>query len=454
MAKNFRFGIDINLFRTPEGVATLRKSQKDRYKDENVIDTIVDLDSFLRKLKFTNDKLLRAKKLASMAYGKSKKKQCTDETPLDLSIVSQDYIINLTDDILATLTTKKLSELISHIDLKLKDNGINLDHYEEDRLKLLKSIGNIVHETVPISDNEEKNAIVKIGATTPRKEEKLEIHVDLLTKIGGTEFPRGVKVAGNRAYYLCGNLVKLNMALMKYSMDFLEKQEYKLMYPPLFMNKDVMSAVAQLEQFDEELYACNGDGDKYLIATSEQPLIALHMDETLHKLPIKYAGYSTCFRKEAGAHTRDTRGIFRVHQFEKIEQICITSKEESWNMMEQMIKTAEDFYDSLGIAYRTVAIVSGALNNAATKKYDIEGFFPGSNTYRELVSCSNCTDYQSRCLGIKDKHGDYVHMLNSTLCANTRTLCVIAETYQTGKGIIVPEVLRSYMGNMEIISFE
>lgn len=234
---------------------------------------------------------------------------------------------------------------------------------------------------------------------------------------------------------------------------------------PFFMKRDVMSKTAQLEQFDEELYKVTGDDiDKYLIATSEQPISAFHMGEWFDKpkeqLPIKYAGYSTCFRKEAGAHGKDTWGIFRVHQFEKVEQFVLTDPEKSWEMLEEMIATSKEFMESLGLKYRVVTIVSGALNNAAAKKYDLEAWFPYQGEYKELVSCSNCTDYQSRRLDIRcgpkkanQQEKKYVHCLNSTLCAAERTLCCLIENHQTEDGISVPKALRPYLGGREFIPF-
>lgn len=214
----------------------------------------------------------------------------------------------------------------------------------------------------------------------------------------------------------------------------------------------------------------SGEGeDKYLIATSEQPLCAMHRNtwQDPKDLPKKFVGISTCFRKEVGSHGRDTLGIFRVHQFEKIEQFCVTGPDEdkSWEMLEGMISASEEFYKSLGIPYRTVAIVSGALNDAAAKKYDLEAYFPGSGAFRELVSCSNCTDYQARAVecrfgataGQKKQVGSnvkqYVHMLNSTLTATERTLCCLVENYQTEEGMIVPEVLQPFMGGKKFIPF-
>lgn len=208
--------------------------------------------------------------------------------------------------------------------------------------------------------------------------------------------------------------------------------------------------------FFQQVASVDEEGEKYLIATSEQPIAAMHLGEWLDPkvLPIRYAGYSTCFRKEAGAHGRDTWGIFRVHQFEKIEQFVITSPEKSWEMHETLLGIAEEFHQSLGFPYQVVNIVSGELNAAAAKKYDVECYFPGMGDYRELVSCSNCTDFQARRMevrfGAAGKKGSegaktYVHMLNSTLCATGRAICCLLENNQTDKGINIPTVLQPFL---------
>ncbi|KAJ3563737.1 hypothetical protein NPX13_g8093 [Xylaria arbuscula] len=230
-----------------------------------------------------------------------------------------------------------------------------------------------------------------------------------------------------------------------------------------------MAKTAQLSQFDEELYKVddNESEEKYLIATSEQPLSAIHADEWLqtNDLPIKYGGFSTCFRKEAGKHGRDNWGLFRTHQFDKVEQFVICPPEESWEHYEAMIQISEEFYKALKLPHRVVSIVSAALNNAASAKYDLEAMFPFQKEYKELVSCSNCTDYQTRELGIrygpKKQKGTpdsekkiYTHALNATLCATQRTLCCVLENYQTADGLIVPEVLRKYLpGNPEFLPY-
>ncbi|KAJ9197079.1 hypothetical protein DTO166G4_6805 [Paecilomyces variotii] len=331
---------------------------------------------------------------------------------------------------------------------------------ELERDRKIKTIGNYVHDSVPISNNEDDNVVVRTWKPENTAVEKRDClsHHEVLTRLDGYDPERGVKIVGHRGYCLTGYGLFLNLALINYGLEFLFKKGYKPNQPPQFMLREYMAKTAQLEQFDEELYKVteseDKSTDKYLIATSEQPLSALHDSEWLQEkdLPIKYAGYSTCYRKEAGAHGKDAWGIFRVHQFEKIEQFILTKPENSWEVFDEMIAVSEEFYQSLGIPYQVVAIVSGALNNAASKKYDLEAWFPFQGEYKELVSCSNCTDYQSRALEIRygvkkttDTKKSYVHALNSTLCATERALCCILENYQTEDGINVPEVLRKYI---------
>ncbi|GAA5854441.1 hypothetical protein JCM8547_001823 [Rhodosporidiobolus lusitaniae] len=369
----------------------------------------------------------------------------------------------------------------AEIDAQIATLGAKAVEQENNMRKKANTIGNIVHESVPVSMTEDDNAVVRTfypkdgngeshppvkGGALTMKEGVLSHH-EVMYRLDILEMERGTKVAGHRGYYLTGDGVDLNQALISYGLNFLRGKGYKKVQAPFFMNKSMMSKTAQLEEFDEALYKIEGsneDTEKYLIATSEQPISAMHADEWFdqpnEQLPIKYAGYSTCFRKEAGSSGRDVLGVFRVHQFEKVEQFCITDPSSSWEMFDTMIANSEAFYQSLGLPYQLISIVSGALNNAAAKKYDLEAWFPHQGEYKELVSVSNCTDYQSRALevrcGIK-KQGDtkkvYVHMLNGTLCATERALCCLVENYQTPDGIIVPEPLRPYMGGRDFIPY-
>merc|ERR1712121_348155 len=310
----------------------------------------------------------------------------------------------------------------------------------------------------------DENEIVRIVGDCSTK--KKYSHIDLLYMIDGVDYERGANVAGNRGYFLKGPGVLFQQALINLALQKLTASGFTPLYTPFFMRKEVMQEVAQLSQFDEELYKVVGKGsereddtsveEKYLIATSEQPIAAFHRGEWMdtNELPKKYCGISSCFRQEVGSHGRDTRGIFRVHQFEKVEQfvICSPHDDESWKIMDEMINNAENFCKMLNIPYRIVCIVSGALNNAASKKLDLEAWFPGSGAFRELVSCSNCLDYQARRLRVRygqtkkmNQATEYCHMLNGTMCAVTRVICVLMEMNQTETGIKVPDALKPFM---------
>ncbi|MBA0760313.1 hypothetical protein Gotri_023065 [Gossypium trilobum] len=432
--------LDINLFREEKGhnPEIIRESLRRRYANVQDVDAIIDLDKVYRQLLYELENLRKE-------FNKINKQVA------QLKIAKQDATETIAK-------TEEVKQKIAEKDVEVKDSWAVLK-------SKLEKIGNLVHDSVPVSDDEANNAVIRIWGEK-RLEPKLKNHVELVELLGIADTKKGADVAGGRGYYLKGDGVRLNQALINFGLDFLEKRGYTALQTPFFMRKDVMAKCAQLAQFDEELYKVTGEGDdKYLIATAEQPLCSYHVDDWIQpsELPIRYAGYSSCFRKEAGSHGRDTLGIFRVHQFEKVEQFCITSPNgnESWDMHEEMIKNSEDFYQMLKLPYQVVVIVSGALNDAAAKKYDLEAWFPASQTYRELVSCSNCTDYQSRRLEIRygqkknnEQVKQYVHLLNSTLTATERTICCILENYQKEDGVEIPEVLRPFMGGKSFLPFK
>lgn len=346
-----------------------------------------------------------------------------------------------------------------------------LEEVETERTKKLNTIGNIVWADVPISKDEANNAVVaKWGEIPDLKVDGKTLghlhHHEIMQCLDMVEFERGQKIAGHRGYFLKGVGVLLNQALINYGLSFLMPRQYTPLQPPFFMKQSIMAETCQLSDFEESLYKVVGGKDEepcFMVATSEQPISALHRNEWIDptELPLRYAGVSSCFRKEAGAHGKDVWGIFRVHQFEKVEQFCITTPEKSWEMHEEMIKIAEEFYRGLELPYQVINIVSGELNDAAAKKYDLEAWFPGYNAFRELVSSSNCTDYQSRGLDVrlqlgKEKAGKdkvFVHMLNATLCATERTMCCILENNQTPEGVKVPKCLQPFMGGMDFLPY-
>jgi len=263
---------------------------------------------------------------------------------------------------------------------------------------------------------------------------------------------RASKYSGSRFYYLKNELAMLNLALMKYGMDKLAKAGFTPMTTPVMLRHAPMKAAAELGDFEEQLYKIEGE-DAFLIATSEQTLAVYHMNEVLtyKDLPKAYSAYSLCFRKEAGSHGKDTKGIFRVHQFDKIEQYVFCHPSESKKWHEKMINITEELFKGLEIPYQVVNITSGDMNDNGAKKYDIEGWFPAQNTYRELCSGTNCTDYQARKLNVKfdDKDGSrkILHTLNCTALATERTIACLIENHQNKDGSInIPKALWKYTG--------
>jgi len=405
--------LDLDLFRDDKG-GCLKKvidNQKKRFSDVKLVENVVESDNSWRKCRFSLDNLNKMKNLCSKSIGlKMKKKEpvgSDDSLPEDLPDLQ-----SLTADDLNKLTVTQIKKVRAKIEEQVISCNEELQKLDEFRSFNLREIGNLIHDSVPISNDEDADNKVErtYGDCTTNFKYS---HVDLVVMVDGFEGEKGAVVAGSRGYFLKGPLVFLEQALMSFSMRILGEKGYTPLVPPYFMKKEIMQEVAQLSQFDEELYKVVGKGsekpedkvtdEKYLIATSEQPIAAFHRDEWLSPdlLPLKYAGQSVCFRQEVGSHGRDTRGIFRVHQFNKIEQFVYSSPESSWEAFDEMISTAEDFYQLLGIPYRVINIVSGALNNAASKKLDLEAWFPGSKSFRELVSCSNCLDYQARRLRVR-----------------------------------------------------
>jgi seryl-tRNA synthetase len=305
--------------------------------------------------------------------------------------------------------------------------------------------------------DETANKEIKKWGEPPRLDFKVQDHVDFSTRLDLVDLERAAKVAGARFYFLKNDLVQLNQALIQYALDFLSKKKYNLIQPPYMINRNSMEGAIIAEDFENVIYKVEGE-DLYLIGTSEHAIAAMHSDEILDgtKLPIRYAGVSPCFRKEAGAHGKDQKGIFRVHQFEKIEQFVFSRPEDSWKEHELMLSITEEFYKNLGIPYKVMLLSSGDMGKISAKTYDIEAWMGGQNAYREIVSCSNCLDYQARRLKIRfrDKTNEqtqYLHTLNSTLVATTRTLVAIMENFQTKDGHInVPEVLQRYVGKNTI----
>jgi seryl-tRNA synthetase len=345
------------------------------------------------------------------------------------------------------------------IDVEIKIVEKQVTEQEAKIRDYLLRLPNLLDDSVPLGKDSNDNVQVKTWGAIPQFTFPLKNHIDLALDLDLIDMERAGKVSGARFFYLKNDVALLDMALMSFALDLLSKKGYTAVVPPLLMSREAYEGVTSLGDFEDVLYKVEGE-NLYLIATSEHPMAAMYMNETLKEadMPIKLAGVSTCFRKEAGAHGKDTRGIFRTHQFNKIEQFIFCKPEDSTKLHEELLQNAEEILQQLGLPYRVVNVCTGDIGTVAAKKYDIEAWMPAQNGYREVVSCSNCTDYQGRRLGIKyrEKEGaapkGNVHTLNSTAIATGRTIVALLENNQNADGTInIPEVLRKYMGNREKI---
>ena len=348
----------------------------------------------------------------------------------------------------------ELLQEMSQISSKLDDMENQRKTIDDDYHKLSFSIPNMIHDSVPKGPDESFNKQVRTWGDVPKFDFEVKDHIDLGLGLDIVDLERASKTAGARFYYLKGGLVKLGQALTAFALDFVSKRDYNLIQPPYMINRQSMEGAVIADDFEEVIYKVQ-DEDLFLIGTSEHAIASMHYDEILEggKIPLRYASISPCFRKEAGAHGKDQKGIFRVHQFEKIEQFIFCRPEESWDEHEKMIKNTEEFYQELEIPYRLMLLSSGDMGKVSAKTYDIEAWMAGQNAYREIVSCSNCLDYQSRRLKIRfreksNEDTKYIHTLNSTLVAIERTMVAILENNQTKDGHVeVPKVLQKYFGD-------
>ena len=430
-----------------ENPELMRDNLRKRFMDPSLVDRFLAVDSEWRRVQTELNKLRHKHNIISSAIPRLPPEERKNKI----------------------IEARGLLEKISEMESRLKE-------LSNERKDLLSNMPSLLHESVPIGPDESYNRVVRVWgkalvqkkhlnqflAETEGKgmrmdyevtERELVGHADMLElrlKLGNTL--KAGKVAGSRFYYLFNDIVWLDFALLTYAMDYLTSKGFTLVLPPYMLKGDFMRAVEEFEAFKDALYKIDGD-DLYLIATAEHPLAALHAGEVIpeEELPLLYVGVSPCFRREAGAANRDIKGIFRVHQFHKVEQFAYTLPEQGWDIFNQLIGNAEELYKGLGIPYRIVNIASGELNLRAAMKYDLEAWYPAQGRFRELVSCSNVLDWQAYKLNVKfvRKKGmvrDFLHMLNSTAIASTRTITAILENYQREEGVIeVPKVLRKYL---------
>ncbi len=324
--------------------------------------------------------------------------------------------------------------------------------------KILMSLPNILHESVPEGRDESRNVTVRSWGRQPKFDFEPKQHIDILEPLGMVDMERAAKVAGARFFFLKGDAVKLEHAIMQYALDFLKTRGFTAIEPPFMLNRASYEGVVNIDDFGPVIYKVEGE-DLNLIATSEHPLVAMHSNEILDSsvLPLKYCGFSPCFRVEAGAHGKDTKGIFRVHQFYKVEQVVFCDPKDSWTLQEELVSNVEKIYHALEIPYRVSSLCGGDTGFMSAKTFDIEAWLPGQANYREMASASNITDFQSRRLLIRyrDKPSSptaLVHTLNSTAVV-TRTLVALVENFQQKDGSVnIPKALHPYMGGVKTLS--
>ncbi len=425
----------------------LKKHIRKRLMDPSIVDRALEADLKWRKLQTEINELRHKHNIITRSIAKAR-------NPSEKA-----KLIEEARTLLKTLGEKE--ELLKKV--------------ESERERILMSLPNTVDDDVPEGDETASEPIEYWGRPrvweghleaflneTEKKGFKVEYevidwkpvgHADMMEnvlKLGDTL--KASEVAGSRFYYLFEDLVWLDMALLMYAIDYLTRKGYILVLPPYMLRYKIISSVIDVETFKDAIYKIEGE-DLYLIATAEHPLAAMYAGEELYddELPIKLVGISPCFRKEAGAGNRDLKGIFRVHQFHKVEQFIFSTPEESRKLHEELINNAKELFQGLGIPYRVVNIASGDLGACAVKKYDLEAWMPAQGKFREMVSASNCTDWQAYRLKIrlirrKGMKRGYVHTLNSTAIASTRTITAILENFQEPDGtVIIPKVLRKYL---------
>jgi seryl-tRNA synthetase len=406
----------MELFR--EEPERIKESERRRDKDPERVDSVREIDEEWRETRQRADSLRQERNELSRKV--AEKKQEGEDADEEIARV------------------KEIKQEIEELEEREKE-------LKQERDELRYEIGNILHESVPSGEDEEDNVEVAKWGDKPEQGFDVTPHADIVEERDLADTEKASEIVGSRFFYLKNELVALNLALQRFALDRLTERGFTPMRTPHALGHEAMEAAAELDDFEEQLYGIEGE-DLYLIATSEQTLASYHYDEILEpaKLPHKYAGVSTCFRREAGSHGKDTKGVFRVHEFEKVEQYVFCEPDESWERFEDLRDNFESIFRDLDLHYRIVNVCTGDMNDNAAKKFDLEAWFPAQNRYRELVSCSNCTDYQARKLDvrIRGEENRTAHTLNSTALATQRAICAILEQNQREDGTVeVPEVL-------------
>lgn len=414
-----------------ESTDDYRKALKRRGVEAD-LDGFLELDTERRKILFTVETLKNQRNVASQEIAKLKKSGGEASSQIE--------------------AMKQVGEEIRKLDGRLVE-------VEESLRRIELAFPNVPHESVPVGADESANRVERVWGTPPRFDFTPQTHWDLGEKLGILDFERGGKVTGARFSFLFGLGAKLNRALISFMLDRQAERGYDEVVPPFIVNADSLIGTGQLPKFEEDLFKLRGERDYYLIPTAEVPVTNLHRDEVLESgvLTRSYCAYTPCFRSEAGSYGKDTRGLIRQHQFEKVELVKFALPEKSWAELERLTSDAEAILQALGLHYRVVTLSTGDMGFGSAKTYDLEVWLPGQQTFREISSCTNFLDFQARRANIRyrgeGKKGGFVHTLNGSGLAIGRTLVAILENYQQADGsVVIPEVLRPYLRGVERIA--
>lgn len=426
--------LDIKFVR--EQPQQVKDSEKKRGRDPKSVDHILQYDAQWREALQQVEKLKHQRNVVSLEINELKK--AGKSAPAEKKI-------------------QQMREVVEGI----KKEESDAEKLLQQRNETLKKVGNILDKSVPAGKNENENKELRKWGKIPKFSFPIKDHIDLGLELDLVDLETAAKNSGARFYYLKNEAVLLSQALQRFAIDRLLKKWYTVIQTPYMLNRAALEGGVNLSEFEETIYKIENE-DLYLIATSEHPLVALKKDQVLEEkeLPLRICGVSACFRKELGSHGRDTKGIFRVHQFHKVEQIIYCLPEHSDKLFQETQRNSEELFKELGIPFRVVQICTGDLGNKQALQYDIEAWFPGQNEkkgmYREVTSCSNCTNYQSVSLNTRfmrpDGTKEYVHILNNTALTDTRPIVAILENFQTKTGTVkIPKVLWPYMGGIKEI---
>ena len=423
--------LEINLFRNNPDI--IRKDHDKRGIPHDNIEKVIELDQAWVNLQHQTNQLRATKNTAARGIGAAKK--AGDE-----------------------VEAKRILAEVADLGAQINELEKKTDDALAQRDQIRMSIPNILHDDVPKGADESGNTLHSVHGTKPSFDFDARTHNELIEMNKWVDLKRAAKIVGSRFFFLKGDLARMEFALQQYAVNFIRERGYTFVQPPVMMNKDAYEGVTDLSDFETVMYGVEPD-KYYMIATAEHPLTAMFMGETIPEadLPLRIVGVSPCFRREVGSHGQSDLGIWRVHQFTKIEQIIIASPDQSWELQEELLQNCVDLWDALGMHYEVVNICTGDMGTVAAKKYDLEAWIPGADQYKEIVSCSNCTDYQANRLQIRYGQPGHAgqpiaHTLNSTAVATSRALVAIMEQNQMEDGRVrIPEVLQSLMGGQEVL---